>query len=110
MANKIDELLKREKHISKKRLRNDEAKKQREEEEERIRLEKKRVYLAFLALEKEMRESHITPVCPVCKKILRWHSTYVDKERGEIIHKDCGGVITQTLLTSHLGILKGVSK
>ena len=110
MANKIDELLKKEKQISKKRLRKEEAKKQREEEEERIRLEKKRLYLELLALEKEMVESRITPVCPVCNKILRKYSTYVDKERGEIIHKDCAGIITQTLLTSHRGILKGVSK
>ena len=110
MTDKIDELLKKEKQISKKRLRIEEAKKQREEEEERIRLEKKRMYLEQLALEKEIAESRIIPVCPVCNKILRTHSTYVDKERGEIIHKDCAGIITDTLLKSHRGISKGISK
>lgn len=110
MVPKIDELLKKEKKVNVKRLRNEEARKQREEEEERIRLENIKAFFALLNIEIENAKNRNIPVCPVCKKTLIKHSTYIDKKRGEIIHKYCGGVIEENILTSHRGILKGVSK
>jgi len=65
---------------------------------------------AWTIINRHIGEWRKFPRCPTCLEVLGKHSTYVDKEQGEIIHRDCGGIVEDKLPTSHRGITKGRSR